>query len=70
MNVTYTGDMIEGAEVQMTIRGDTLLYKNCAGGVGAIHSDVFCRAMCDVFYGDDPVSPDHKESVIQGIKKL
>ena len=62
--------MIEGSEVQMTIRGDTLLYMNSAGAVSAINSDAFCRAMCDVYYGDDPVSPDHKEAVIQGIKKL
>jgi len=64
------GDMVEGAEVQMTIRGDTFLYKNCAGGVGMITSEKFCRAICDLYYGDDPVSKDHKEAVIQGIKKL
>jgi len=64
------GDMVEGAEVQMTIRGDSLLYKNSAGAVSAIQSEVFCRAMCDVYYGNDPASPDHKEAVIKGVKKL
>lgn len=63
-------DLIEGAEMEMTIRGDTLLYKNSAGGVGAITSAVFCRAMCDVYYGADAVSPTHKEEVVKGIQAL
>ena len=29
-------DLVQGAEIEMTIRGDTLLYKNAAGGVGTI----------------------------------
>lgn len=69
-NMNPPGDMVEGSEVQMTIRGDTFLYKNSAGHVGAITSQIFCRAMCDLYYGDDPVSKDHKDAVIQGIKKL
>lgn len=64
------GDLVEGAEMTMTIRGDTMLYRNCAGGVGAIHSEVFCKALCDTYYGSNPVSPDHKADVIKGIKKL
>lgn len=64
------GDMVEGAEVHMTIRGDTFLYRNCAGGVGAITSEKFCRAICDLYYGMEPVSQDHKDAVIKGIKKL
>ena len=63
-------DLVEGAEMEMTIRGDTLLYKNAVGGVGSIHSRVFTEAMCDVFYGADAVSPPHKESVLEGIPKL
>lgn len=63
-------DLIEGAEMEMTIRGDTLLYKNSTGGVGRIQSQVFCEALCDVYYGKDAVSPSHKESVLEGIAKL
>ena len=63
-------DLIEGAEMEMTIRGDTLLYKNATGGVGAIKSRIFTQAMCDVYYGDDAVSPSHKESVLEGIPNL
>jgi hypothetical protein len=59
-----------GAEIEMTIRGDTLLYKNAMGGVGSIRSAVFCRALCDTYYGSDPVSPSHKESVVAGIRKM
>jgi len=29
-------DLIEGAEMEMTVRGDTLLYKNAVGGIGII----------------------------------
>jgi hypothetical protein len=56
--------------MEMTIRGDTLLYKNSAGGVGAINSAVFCKAMCDVFYGAETVSPTQKEEVVKGIQAL
>jgi hypothetical protein len=63
-------DLVEGAEIEMTIRGDTLLYKNAAGGVGSLKSRLFCAALCDIYYGSDPVSPGHKESVLEGIKKL
>ena len=63
-------DLVEGAEIEMTIRGDTLLYKNATGGVGSIRSRVFTEAMCDVYYGSDPVSPTHKQSVLEGIPKL
>lgn len=59
-----------GAEIEMTIRGDTLLYKNAMGGVGSIRSAVFCRALCDTYYGSDPVSPTHKENVVAGIRKM
>jgi hypothetical protein len=64
------GDLVEGAVMEMTIRGDTLLYRNSGGSVGAIHSEVFCKALCDVYYGADAVSEPHKEDVIMGIKHL
>jgi hypothetical protein len=59
-----------GAEIEMTVRGDTLVYKNAIGGIGSIRSSVFCRALCDTYYGKDPVSPTHKESVVSGIRKM
>lgn len=63
-------NLIKGAEMEMTIRGDTLLFKNPTGGVGTIRSRVFTEAMCDVYYGSDAVSPSHKESVLEGIPNL
>eukprot|EP00560_Eucampia_antarctica_P006713 CAMPEP_0197824106 /NCGR_PEP_ID=MMETSP1437-20131217/1410_1 /TAXON_ID=49252 ORGANISM="Eucampia antarctica, Strain CCMP1452" /NCGR_SAMPLE_ID=MMETSP1437 /ASSEMBLY_ACC=CAM_ASM_001096 /LENGTH=205 /DNA_ID=CAMNT_0043423607 /DNA_START=229 /DNA_END=846 /DNA_ORIENTATION=+ len=59
-------DLIDGAEIEMTIRGDTMLYKNSTGGIGHIKSAVFCRALCDVYYGSDAVSPAHRDDVIKG----
>ena len=63
-------DLVEGAEIEMTIRGDTLLYKNAVGSVGSIKSEVFTKALCDTYYGSDPVSPTMKEEVLKGIPKL
>ncbi len=63
-------DLIEGAEMEMTVRGDTLLYKNAVGGIGQIRSGVFTSALCDVFYGSEAVSPGHLEDVLKGVKKL
>ena len=63
-------DLVKGAEMELTIRGDTLLYKNALGNVGTVRSEIFTAALCDVFYGDDAVSPTHKEAVLQGVPKL
>jgi hypothetical protein len=63
-------DLVEGAEVEMTIRGDTLLLKNSVGGVGSIKSRAFTEAMCDVYYGKDPVSPPMKDDLMKNIPKL
>lgn len=63
-------DLVEGAEIEMTVRGDTLHYKNATGGVGTLRSRVFTTALCDVFYGSDAVSPTMKAAVVQGIAKL
>lgn len=63
-------DLIQGAEMEMTIRGDTLLYKNAVGGLGQIKSAAFTKAMCDVFYGSDAVSPTHLDSVLLGVKNM
>jgi len=63
-------DLIKGAEIEMTIRGDTLLYKNASGGVGRIQSQVFCEALCDVYYGKEAVSPTQLDAVLAGIPKM
>ena len=54
----------------MTIRGDSLLYKNASGNVGSIKSEVFTKAMCDVYFGSDPVSPKAKQATLDYVKKL
>eukprot|EP00547_Thalassionema_nitzschioides_P007953 CAMPEP_0194201118 /NCGR_PEP_ID=MMETSP0156-20130528/1477_1 /TAXON_ID=33649 /ORGANISM="Thalassionema nitzschioides, Strain L26-B" /LENGTH=189 /DNA_ID=CAMNT_0038926233 /DNA_START=313 /DNA_END=882 /DNA_ORIENTATION=- len=63
-------DLIKGAEMELTIRGDTLLYKNATGAVGMIHSVVFTRALCDVYFGSSPVSPALKEGTVEGIARF
>jgi len=63
-------DLVQGAVMEMTIRGDTLLYKNSVGGIGQITSRAFCEALCHVYYGTDPVSPGHAEHVRNSVSKL
>jgi hypothetical protein len=63
-------NLVKGSEMELTIRGDTLLYKNAVGVVGTIKSEVFTTALCDVFYGADAVSPTHRDAVLKGIPKL
>lgn len=63
------GLLMKGAQTYMTIRGDTLLYESPGGVFGQIKSKTFCKAMCDVYYGKDPVSPTHKQSVMDGVPK-
>ena len=63
-------DLVQGAEMIMTIRGDTMMYTNCAGGIGAIHSRVFCEALCDTYFGKDCVSASLKKDVVEGVRKL
>ena len=69
-NLNPPGHLIEGAEMEMTIRGDTMLYRNCAGGIGAITSRRFCEAMCDVYYGPDAVSAGHRDDVVGGVQSM
>lgn len=63
-------DLVEGSEIEITIRGDTMLFKNGVGSVGQIQSEAFCRAMCDVYFGTETVSPALKESVLKGVSAL
>ncbi|CAB9526637.1 Chalcone-flavanone isomerase [Seminavis robusta] len=65
-----SGNLEKGSELIMTIRGDTLLYKNAMGNVGTIQSAAFTKAMCDVYFGSSPVSPPAKQAVMDAIKKL
>lgn len=62
-------DLVEGDEIELTIRGDTLLLKTGLG-VGSIRSRPFTEAMCDVYFGKDPVSPTLMKDVLSGIPKL
>jgi len=62
-------DLVEGDEIELTIRGDTLLLKTGLG-VGSIRSRPFTEALCDVYFGKDPVSATLKKDVLNGIPGL
>jgi len=63
-------DLVQGAEMELTIRGNTLLYKNALGEVGRIQSAVFAKALCDIYYANDAVSVPHRDAVLDGVSKL
>lgn len=67
-------DLAEGTEMEMRIcktddggDGCVMEYKSSLGGKGRIESTTFCRALCDVYYGHDPVSVDHRDNVLKKI---
>ena len=70
MSVNPPVDLKEGDEIKMTVIGDLLHYRTAGGGGGTIQSLALTVAMCDVYYGADPVSPTHLESVLEGIDKM
>lgn len=70
MSVTPPVDLKEGDEIKMTVIGDMLHYRTAGGGGGTIQSHALTVAMCDVYYGADPVSPTHLEAVLEGINKM
>ena len=58
-------DLKEGDKILLEIRGDKLILHTANGG-GTVLSKHFALAMCDVFFGSNPVSPELKESVLKG----
>lgn len=70
MSVDPPVDLKEGDEIKMTVIGDVLHYRTAGGGGGQIKSLTLTTALCDVYYGEDPVSPAHKEDVLSGIDKV
>ena len=56
--------------IEMTIEGDKLIYKNALGGVELFQSISFTKALCDLYFGSDPVSPSHKTNVSKGIQQI
>jgi len=64
------GDLKEGSEMIMTIKGDTMVYRSSEGAMGTIKSQIFVNALADVYFGKDPVSPALKSSIAEGASKL
>uniref|UniRef100_A0A6U4I439 Chalcone isomerase domain-containing protein n=2 Tax=Phaeomonas parva TaxID=124430 RepID=A0A6U4I439_9STRA len=51
------GDMRQGTEICMELRGDTLYYMIGGRAIGSIQSEELTAALADVYFGSDPVSP-------------
>ena len=64
------GELAQGAEMVMSLRGDTMMYRSSAGAVGSIKSETFVRALADVYFGKDAVSPPLRAAVKAGVDAL
>lgn len=54
----------------LTIKGPFIETRCTNGGVGVVNSEVFTRAVNDVYFGKDPISPPAKASALEGKKRL
>lgn len=61
------GSLQPGEEIILTIQGENIECRCSNGGTSVVHSEVFTRAVCDIYFGDDPISPAAKASVMAGI---
>ncbi|CAB9507036.1 expressed unknown protein [Seminavis robusta] len=64
------GSLNRGDEIIINIRGNSVECKCSNGGQNVVVSEVFTRAICDVYFGKQPISPAAKESAIKGISDL
>ena len=71
-NIFPNVDLKEGDEIEMEILDDVLLLKTHyhSGGGGKIRCRHFTAAICDVYFGQEAVSPTLKEAVLKGIPHL
>jgi len=73
-------DLKEGDEFRFVIQYDVLLIESYNGGsedgvaTTAGSSSIQCRpiteALCDIYFGNDPISPSLKKDVMKGFQKL
>mmetsp|Transcript_23699 Transcript_23699/g.35241 ORF Transcript_23699/g.35241 Transcript_23699/m.35241 type:complete len:150 (+) Transcript_23699:166-615(+) len=68
-----------GTEIFLSLNSDTMYFSNKRQESDdniifteekKIQHREFCLALCDVYYGSDPVSVDHKENVVGGIVNI
>ena len=67
-----------GTEIILSVKDDKMYFSNTRNSDNKItfteekkiQNKDFCLALCDVYYGIDPVSVEHKKSVIDGIMSL
>jgi len=64
------GHLQFGDEIILTIRGDSLHCKCSNGGESVLRSKAFTKAVCDVYFGKDSISPAAKTSVMSGMSQL
>ena len=82
-DVMPKGELTSGTETYMNVDDDTFVLLDDGGMFDntddskdkkeevpkKIQDKHFCEAMCEVYFGDDPVSPVHKEDVLKRMSK-
>lgn len=61
------GALLEGAEIIMSLKGDTMYYRSSFGGQGSIKSAVFVAALNDVYFGKSAVSGPQRDMIAKSL---
>jgi hypothetical protein len=62
-----SGDLLEGSEMIMSLKGDTMYYRTSFGGNGSITSAVFVQALNDVYFGKNAVSGPQRDMIAKNL---
>lgn len=63
-------ELAEGTKLDFTWKGSTLTVAMDVKKIGAIESDALCRAMWDVYFGEDPIQKEFPRKLCERFPKL
>ncbi len=63
-------ELAEGTKLDFTWVGTTLTVRMNAKQLGAIESDALCRAMWDIYFGDDPIQSGFPRKLVELFPKI
>ena len=64
------GSLDKGDDIVLSIEGGCLECKCSNGGYNVVESEVFTKAVCDVYFGNEAISPSARSSVLAGMEQL
>ena len=63
-------ELFEGTKIDLTWIGSTLHVAQDAKQLGTIESDALCRAMWDIYFGDDPIQTKMPRKLVELFPKI